>query len=123
MDDYEDHPELAGYEPHEERPLRGRHFTTIMRVAVFLGLAGLVLPGILITLATANSTALRACAAYTGFYAPGSVSFSTRFEFAGPEGAGWNCYAVSFDGQETLVRALGLIPGAARIPTGPVENS
>ena len=122
-DDYEDHPELAGYEPHEPRPLRSRRFTMIMRAVVVLGLAGLVLPGILITLTTAHRTALRTCALYTDFYAPGAVSSSTRFEVFSPAGVGWNCYAIAFDGEETLVRALGLIPGGARIPQGPVENS
>jgi hypothetical protein len=121
-DDQDDEPELAGYEPHE-RPLRGRHFTTVMRVVVLLGLTALILPGILVTLGTANRTALATCAAYTAFYAPESVSFSTRFEFFSPGGVGWNCYAVAFGGDEILVKSLGLIPGGVRLPQMPVENS
>ncbi len=46
MDD-EDEPELAGYQPHE-RPLRGPRLQLLMRVVVVLGLAALVLPGLVI---------------------------------------------------------------------------
>jgi hypothetical protein len=120
MDD--DEPELAGYQPHE-RPLRGARFVIVLRVAVVLGLIGLVLPGILVTLGTANRTALNTCAAYTAYYAPEAVSFSTRFELFSPAGTGWNCYAVEFGGDEILIASLGLIPGGARLPSAPVENS
>lgn len=121
-DDQDDEPELAGYQPHE-RPLRGRHFSTIMRVVVVLGLAGLVLPGILITLGTANRTATATCAAYTAFYAPEAVGYSTRFELVSPAGMGWNCYAIAFGGDELLLKSLGLIPGGVRLPQAPIENS
>ncbi len=120
MDD--DEPELAGYEPHE-RPMRGRRFVIALRIAVVLGLIGLVLPGILVTIATANRTALASCAAYTEYFAPEAVSFSTRFELVSPAGMGWNCYAVEFGGDEILLASLGLIPGGARLPTAPLESS
>lgn len=122
MNDDDDEPELAGYEPHEA-PLRGRQFRLVLRIAVVLGLVGLVLPGILVTLGTANRTALRTCAAYTEFYAPDAVAFSTRFELISPAGMGWNCYAVVFGGDEVLIASLGLIPGGARLPSAPVEQS
>jgi drug/metabolite transporter superfamily protein YnfA len=120
--DYDDEPELAGYEPHG-RPLRSPRLVRVMQVVVVVGLIGLILPGILITLTTANRTAQATCAAYTGFYAPTAVSFSARFELFSPSGMGWNCYAVAFGGDETLVRALGLIPGGPRLPSAPVENT
>lgn len=120
MDD--DEPELAGYVPHE-RPLRGPRFVLMMRVVVVLGLVGLVLPGLLTTVATANRTALATCAAYAAFYAPTAVSFSTRFELVSSAGMGWNCYAVQFGGGEVLVASLGLIPGGARLPSAPAEDS
>jgi len=121
-DDDESHPELDGYEPYEERPLRSRRFTTMMRVVVVLGLAGLILPGILVTLGTAQGTAQRTCAIYAQVYAPGAVGSAARFELfsAAP---GWNCYAVGFDGDEVMLRSLGLIPGGPRLPLAPVENS
>lgn len=121
-DEYEDEPELAGYEPHE-RPLRSPHLMTAMRVIVVLGVLALILPGILVTAGTANRTAERACEVYVAFYAPHAVDHASRFELISPAGSGWNCYAIEFDGDEVLVRALGLIPGGARLPQGPVENS
>lgn len=120
-DDF-DEPELAGYQPHE-KPLRSPHLVTVMRVVVVIGLIGLLLPGLLVTVGTANSTALRSCAAYTAALAPEAVSFSVRFELAGPNGIGWNCYAVQFGGGEILLASLGVIPGGPRLPTAPLENS
>ncbi|MGV8897288.1 MAG: hypothetical protein ACOH1U_12560 [Rhodoglobus sp.] len=115
--EYDDEPELAGYEPHGGRPLRSPHLLRVMRVVVVLGLIGLVLPGILIGMSTANNTAQRSCAVYTSYLAPEAVTFSARFELASPSGTGWNCYAVGFGGEETLLAAMGIIPGGARIPS------
>lgn len=123
MNDEYDEPELVGYEPHGERPLRSPHLMTLMRVVVVLGLVGLILPGILIAIGTANRTADRTCAEYVSVLAPGAVAFAARFELVSPAGIGWNCYAIEFDGDEVLVRALGLIPGGAQLPQAPVENA
>ena len=123
MNDEYDEPELAGYQPHGEKPLRGRHLTTVMRVVVVLGLAGLLLPGILVTMGTAQRTAETACARYVAVLAPGAVASSTRFELFSAAGLGWNCYAIGFDGDQVLLRSLGLIPGGARLPQAPLENS
>lgn len=123
MNDEFEEPELAGYEPHGEKPLRSPHLMTLMRVLVVIGLVALVLPGILVTIGTANRTAERACAVYVAVLAPGAVAAASRFEVFSPAGMGWNCYAIAFDGEELLVRALGLIPGGARIPSAPLENS
>ena len=121
-DDF-DEPELAGYEPHGERPLRSRRLVTTMRVVVVIGLVGLILPGILLTTVTANRTAAASCAAYAAYYAPEAVGISTRFELISDAGIGWNCYAVSFGGEQTLLASLGLIPGGPRIPTPPLERT
>lgn len=118
----DDEPELAGYEPHE-RPLRGRRFTIAMRVVVVLGLVGLILPGILVTISTANRTAAASCAVYAAYYAPESTASEARFELVSPAGPGWNCYAQHFGGNETLVATLGLIPGGVSLPSGPLERS
>ena len=123
MYDEDDEPELAGYQPHGEKPLRSPHLIRVMRVVVVIGLVGLLLPGVLVTIGTANSTAQRTCAIYTAYYAPESVSYSTRFELFSASGTGWNCYAVEFGGDEILLAALGLIPGGARLPTAPLESS
>lgn len=119
---YDDEPELAGYQPHQ-RPLRSPRLVTAIRVVVVIGLVGLLLPGVLLTMNTANSTAQRSCAAYTDYYAPEAVRFSVRFELASASGMGWNCYAVQFGGQEVLLAALGIIPGGPRLPSAPTESS
>jgi hypothetical protein len=118
----DDEPELAGYEPTGDRPLRHERVRKIMRVIVIVALVALVLPGILGSLAIANRTAQASCAAYADYYAPMAVSSATRFELFGAA-LGWNCYAVEFGGNETLVANLGLIPGGARLPQAPLEQS
>ncbi|MDH6180284.1 hypothetical protein M2152_000466 [Microbacteriaceae bacterium SG_E_30_P1] len=124
MDDRrdDDEPELAGYEPHE-RPLRGNRQRAILRVVVLVGLVALILPGIIVTLGTASRTAASACNVYTALYAPSSVSNSARFEFASAAGMGWNCYVTAFDGTETLLAPLGIIPGGVSFPSSPVDNT
>lgn len=122
-DEYESEPELAGFEPHGDRPLRSPHLLTVMRIVVVVGLIGLVLPGILIGISTANGTAQRSCRIYTGYLAPAAVGFSARFELVSASGVGWNCYAVGFGGTETLLASMGLIPGGARLPSSPVAPS
>ena len=124
-DEYDDEPELAGYQParDDDRPLRNPHLVTVMRVVVVVGLVGLLLPGILITAATASATATRTCAIYTAYYVPEAVDFSARFELFSPAGMGWNCYAVQYGGDELLVRALGLIPGGPRLPSAPYTET
>lgn len=118
----DDHPELAGYEPHGDKPLRSRHLVTVMRVVVILGVLALVLPGLLITANTASNTADRACAAYTEYFAPDATAWSVRFELFGPS-VGWNCYATFFGGDEVLVQPLGLIPAGPALPDAPLERS
>ena len=122
-DEYDDEPELAGYQPHGDRPLRSPHLKTVMRVVVVIGLVGLLLPGILVTLSTASRTATVTCGIYAAYYAPESVSFSARFELFSAAGLGWNCYAVEYDGDEILVRSLGIIPGGVRLPSAPYVES
>lgn len=124
MYDEDDEPELANYQPHET-PLRSPHLKTVMRVVVVIGLVGLLLPGLLLTVQVANNTATRTCAAYTAYLAPEATSFSARFELSSASGMGWNCYAVQFGGEEVLLAAMGIIPGGPRIPkySTPVESS
>ncbi|MEP6480716.1 MAG: hypothetical protein ABJA94_01775 [Rhodoglobus sp.] len=118
----DDEPELANYQPHQ-KPLRSPHLTTVMRVVVVIGLIGLLLPGLLLTINTASSTAQRSCAAYTAYLAPEAVGFSSRFELFSASGMGWNCYAEQFDGSETLLAALGIIPGGPRLPSAPAVGT
>jgi hypothetical protein len=121
-DDQDDEPELAGYEPTGGHSVRRERMRTMMRVIVVVSLVALVLPGILGSLAIANRTAQASCAAYTAYYAPLAVESVTRFELFGAA-LGWNCYALEFGGGETLVANLGLIPGGARLPQAPLQET
>jgi hypothetical protein len=110
------HPELAEYDPDESRPSRSVARVRVMRVMVVLGLAGLLLPGVLVTIGTQLSTADAACRIVVAASAPDSVGSAARFELLGAEGPGWYCYAERFGGGEILLRSLGLIPGLSGDP-------
>ncbi|MDQ4137905.1 MAG: hypothetical protein M3116_03545 [Actinomycetota bacterium] len=121
----DDSPELAGYEPTGDRPLRSRRMLRVMRVLVIVGLLGLVLPGIMITASTAANSAERACEYYVLENVPNGIPHA-RFELAGPEGPGWNCYAERFGSRELYVRGMGLIPVAPPLnppPAIPLEDA
>jgi hypothetical protein len=121
MTDY--HPELSGYEPQDEsRPLRSRRVTTMMRVIVVLGLAALVVPGILTTMQVAATTASRACHVAVARYYPFAEGFDGRFEFAGAGGFGWQCYAIDTNERETFVMPLGIIPAAPGLETRSIRS-
>lgn len=113
MSDY--HPELSGYEPIDNRrPLRSKRFMATVRIAVVLGIVGLIVPGILTTLHVAQTTASRSCAVAVAHYYPFSSDFDARFEFSGAGGFGWQCYAIDRNERETFVVPLGIIPSAPR---------
>jgi len=106
----DDPPELRGYVPRGEKPLRHPMTMLVFRVAVVLGVVGLVVPGLYATVTLQERSATRSCAAAVAAATPGAESIA-RFELAGPEGPSWYCYARDFGGHELLLRALGLIPG------------
>lgn len=110
MDYDDDEPELTGYVPASERPLRNPRVLLVMRVIVIVGIGCLILPGILTTATVAASTAHEACVAWVRYEDPGSAEASARFEFFGPGGVGWQCYAVGGFGGDRQVAFLGLIP-------------
>lgn len=112
---FEDHPELAGYEPLGE-PLHGRRRKSATRIVVLVGLVALILPGILTTVSVASATAANTCAVYVRQYAPAAQSSSARFELFGPMGPGWQCYALNTEEDATFVAPLGLIPTTPRPP-------
>ena len=117
MSELEEHPELAGYDPTDDRPLPGRkRRLLIMRIIVLLGIIALVLPGIVTTISVGSSTAATACAAWVRHSAPDASGSSARFEIFGPGGIGWECYSVAAFGHDQHVASLGLIPSAANVP-------
>lgn len=120
-DEDELEPELAGYEPHD-RPVRGARRQRMLRIIVLVGLVALIVPGILVTLLTANRTAQISCAAYTQYFAPEAIGSEARFDLFGPA-VGWNCYAQFFGGDEIVVATLGIIPGGRPLPTQPLQDS
>ena len=73
---YDDHPELAEYEPLGERPLRGRTMTVASRVFVVVALSALLLPGILLTISIQTQTADYTCGVYSRHYEPESTGAS-----------------------------------------------
>lgn len=122
MSDLEEHPELAGYDPGEDRPLRGRRRAVLVRVVVSLCVVALVLPGVLTTASLNASNAAAACATWVRHLAPDASGSSARFEIFGAGGIGWECYTVGAFGGDRHVASLGLIP--SRVVTAPAtENS
>jgi hypothetical protein len=104
----EDPPELRDYVPSDGRPLRHPLTLRVMRLTIVLGILGLVVPGLVATIALQARTAGALCDLATrDLEAVGVV----RFELLGPAGPSWYCYARGFGGQETLLGSLGLIPG------------
>jgi hypothetical protein len=94
----------------DDRPLRSRRRLMAMRVLGLVGLGGLVLPGVLVTVSVASRTADRACAIYVSRDAIRATAPDARFEVGGTNGLGWNCYAQQFDGSDVLVEEMGPIP-------------
>ena len=116
----DEEPELAGYVPTEGVPRR-RRMRFVLRIVVVVGIACLVLPGMLTTLSVASSTAQEACNAWVGYEAPEATSASARFELFGAGGPGWQCYTVGAFGGEKNVASLGLIPISPKL--SPVPKS
>lgn len=111
----DEHPELAGYEPSDGRPLRSPRLLATMRVLVILGIIALVLPGIFTIVSVSSATATRACTAWVEYETPDASGSSVRFEMFGPGGAGWQCYSVGAFGGDRRVASLGIIPSGARL--------
>jgi len=116
MSSYSDEPELSGYVPHGERPLRSVRMRRAMRIVVIVGLVCLVLPGILTTASFSHATAERACAIIAPYQDPSTQGSSAHFEFFGEGGLGWQCYTVGAYGGDRNVAPLGLFPS---IPVRP----
>jgi hypothetical protein len=113
------HRELAEYDPGDGRPVHSVARARALRIMVVIGLVGLLLPGLLVTISTQLATADAACDIVVAKLAPDSIGTSARFELAGGDGPGWYCYALQYGGSEILLRSLGLIPG---LRSGPIES-
>ena len=122
MSGHEEHPELAGYDPADDRPLGGRRRMVVIRTVVILGVIALVLPGLVTTISVSSATAEASCATWVRYSAPDASGSSARFEVFGASGIGWECYTVGAFGGDRQVASLGLIPGDAKLPV-PSQNS
>ncbi|MES2094458.1 MAG: hypothetical protein V4531_11695 [Actinomycetota bacterium] len=119
---YDDEPELAGYVPTEGVPSR-RRMRFVLRIVVVLGVAALVLPGVLTTMSVAAATAQEACSAWVAYEAPEATGASARFEVFGVGGPGWECYTVGAFGGDKRVASLGLIPISPKLSPVPRSGS
>ena len=111
----DEHPELAGYEPSNGKPLRNPRVLWVMRVVIVAGIVGLILPGIMTMLTVSTNTANRACAFWVSYAKRDATGSSARFELFGPGGVGWQCYSVGAFGGDKIVASLGIIPSGARL--------
>jgi hypothetical protein len=83
----------------------------VLRVTVVVGVAALVVPGLIQTWQLQERTATAACRIVQGVLDDTATGSEVRFEAVGANGPSWYCYSRDFDGTERPLRALGLIPG------------
>jgi hypothetical protein len=121
MDD-DEHPELAGYEPHRPRSLRSKRTLLVMRVVVVVGIVSLLLPGVVTMVRVGASTADMACADFVAYERPDSPSYEVRFQLFGPGVVGYECYTKYAFGGDEHITSLGLIP-SGRIAREVVERN
>lgn len=107
-----DHPELDGYEPHGERPLRSRRRQRAIQFAAIVGIALLVLPLVISQQRIAERSAQRWCEIWVDYELSEPASASARFELFGPSLIGWECYANRVIDDDQYLGPLGIIPGA-----------
>jgi len=117
------HPELDGYEPHDERPLRFRRRQRLIQLAAIVGVALLVLPLVVSQLRVADQSAQRWCAIWVDYELAEPAHSEARFELFGPSVLGWECYATAVIGGDRFVGSLGIIPGPPNLADGRVLMS
>jgi len=117
----DEHPELSGYEPFEEKPIRSARKMWMLRIVVLLAVVALVLPGVFTTVNVGTSNAWQACTYRSAAVDP-SLQAAPRFELLGPGGLGWECYAVDRSGDEYHIDSMGLIPVAPRVTGVPTQR-
>jgi len=120
VSEWDDEPELAGYQPHSGRPLRSRRLLMVMRVFIVLGLVSLVLPSVVISVTDASAAAKESCRRWVKYAMPSSPGSRATFEIFGSHGIGWQCYSDDSFGGDQFIASLGLIPGVPNIPKTPI---
>jgi hypothetical protein len=82
-----------------------------------VGLACLILPGIVESVSIARSTANEECKRWVAYEAPSSPGSDARFQLFGAGGMGWQCYTSGAFGGDGRVASMGLIPGPPNLPS------
>lgn len=106
-----EHPELAGYEPGDGRPLRSATTMRVFRVVIVMSVVVLLIPIVGTTVGVQARTASQTCTALVAASGAPDAQAVVGFDLMGPAGPGWYCTARMDDRREVLVGALGLIPG------------
>jgi hypothetical protein len=115
-----DHPELDGYEPHPERPMRSRRSQRLIQFAAVVGIALLVMPLVISQARIAERSAQRWCGIWVDYEVSEPATPDARFEVFGPSVIGWECYATEVIGGDRYLGPLGIIPGAPNLRDGRV---
>lgn len=115
-----DHPELDGYEPHGEKPIRSKRTQRLIQLAALVGIALLILPLVISQARIAESSAQRWCAVWLNYEISEPATPVARFELFGPSVLGWECYANTVIGDEQYLGPLGIIPGPPNLEDGRV---
>ena len=115
-----DHPELDGYEPHGERPMRSRTTQRLIQVAALVGIALLVMPLVISQVRIAERSAQRWCGIWVDYEILEPSRPSARFQVFGPSVIGWECYADLVVGDDQYLGPLGIIPGPPNLRDGRV---
>ena len=113
-----EHPELDGYEPHEEKPLRRRWIDRGIKAAALLGTFLLIRPFAASQATVAAGSAQRWCAKWVAYEVPEPSVADANFEIFGPGFFGWECYATNIIGGDRYVGFLGIIPGPPNLDDG-----
>ena len=113
---YEDEqPELVGYIPSDGRPLRSRRMLLAMRIVVAVGIAGLILPGVIGTVMINVKDASEACKRWVRYEDPNDSS-TVSFEADGRPRVGLAVlHAVEFVRRIAVRRIARLDPGATTV--------
>ena len=115
-----DHPELDGYEPHGDRPVRSRRSQRLIQFAAVVGIALLIMPLVISQMRIADQSAQRWCGIWVAYEVSEPARSDARFQVFGPSVIGWECYATAVIGGDRYLGPLGIIPGPPNLSDGRV---
>lgn len=116
----DDHPELEGHEPFEEKPLRRRWVDRAIKAAALLAIFLLIMPFAASQATVAATSAQRWCTEWVNYEINEPATADANFEIFGPGFLGWECYATNIVGGDRYLGYLGIIPGPPNLPDGGV---